>query len=191
MKSENYPKLNSLTLTLDACLNGENIMAVTHSGLENIHAKLQIGTDDMLFLFFSHPWPNMKRLCSHEVNKEEYQEIVASRNTGSMPNLTTIEIFMWNFVTSHSKIQMPLAKRIVDALHFVRFLAIDEIEPLVPVNIAGLKNLRLQRFICTVQHLYMMTQSSVLTQLHKLDISPQFGYLRNSVYSAVSQFPLT
>ena len=129
----------------------------------------------------------MKRLCLHEVNKEEYQEIVASLNAGSMPNLTTLEIFMWNFVTNHSNIQMPLAKRIVDGLHLVRFLAIDEIEPLVPVNIAGLKNLRLQRFICTVQHLHMMTQTSVLTQLHKLDIN--HGFCMRAI-SVCAVFPL-
>ena len=38
IKSENFPKLNSLTLTLDVYVNGENIMAVTHSGLETMHA---------------------------------------------------------------------------------------------------------------------------------------------------------
>ena len=46
----------------------------------------------------------MKRLCLHEVNKEECQEIVSSLNAGSMPNLTTLEIFMWNFVTNHSNL---------------------------------------------------------------------------------------
>ena len=51
MYSEKFPKLNSLTLTLDADLNGEITMPVTHSGLENINAKLQRGTDDVLFMF--------------------------------------------------------------------------------------------------------------------------------------------
>ena len=50
-------------------------------------------------------------------------------------------------------------KQLTKAAGLVRYLEINQIDWLYPINLPTITHLTLQRFICSVHHLYMMTKS--------------------------------
>ena len=66
-------------------------------------------------------------------------------------------------------------KQLTKAARLVKYLEINQIDWLYPINAPSITHLTLHRFICSAQHLYMMTKSRILIQLKKLDISHSSG----------------
>ena len=90
----------------------------------------------------------------------------------------------------HKNLQVPLGTCDLNGTIYDLIAQAEELEWLPPVNVPSLTHLTLQRFICTVQHLYMVTESAVLTQLQKLDITHSSGISGTLSMLMCHSFPL-
>ena len=120
------------------------------------------------------PLTGIETLWLHDLNKEEYKIVATAANEERLPNLTEIGIIMWKFVQRHIKTDIPTGLH-DEAASTVEVIRVEEVEYLDPINSPSLNHLALRRFICSVQHLYMVTKSKILTKLKKLDISHSTG----------------
>ena len=166
-----FPKLNSLALSLsDESDNKEGFRLIPiDSVFTNTSSKWQRFIDADLYSMFKVPWLSLTKLYLHDVYKEEYREIVKALNKGIMPNLTHLGIYMWRHVAVQQNVQIPIGQLLM------LFLQVDEVEYLPYLKLRNLTHLTLQRFICSVHHLYMVTKTRCLTSLLKLDISHSSG----------------
>ena len=169
-------KVTSLTLNLGNAMD-ELMHTVTPLWtLDRIQkcVKWQREVDSMLLRMLGSPLTGIETLCLHDLNKEEYKIVNRAANEGRLPNLNELSINMWKFVEHHMKAEIPTGI-LDDAASTVEVIRVDEVEYLDPINSPSLTHLTLQRFICSVQHLYMVTKSKILTHLKKLDISHSSG----------------
>ena len=130
--------------------------------------------DDTLLHMLQRPLNGIETLWLHDINKEEYKIVAKAANGGRIPDLTELGITMWKFVEHHAKAEILPGTR-DDAASTIEVIQVDEVEYLDPINVPSITHLTLHRFICSVQHLYMVTKSKILTQLKKLDISHSSG----------------
>ena len=136
--------------------------------------KWQREIDGMLLGMLQRPLTGLETLWLHDLNKEEYKMVAAAANEGRFPDLTELGITMWKYVDHHTNAEI-LTGTPDYAASTVEVIQVDEVEYLDPINAPSITHLTLHRFICSAQHLYMMTKSNVLTQLKKLDISHSSG----------------
>ena len=120
---------------------------------------------------FRVPPTGVTKLWLHELNKEEYQNLVELLNSGLFPNFTELGISMWKYVNLHKNVQVPVDKLVQQGVHWVTFQAYGFTERLPPVNVLTLKRLALQRVIRAEEHLIVLSRSIALINLHKLVIS--------------------
>ena len=128
----------------------------------------------MLLSMLQRPLSGVETLWMHDLNKEEYKMVATAVNEGIFPDLTELGITMWKYVDHHVKAVILTGIR-DDAASTVEVIQVDEVEYLDPISLQSITHLTLHKFICSAQHLYMMTTSNVLTQLKKLDISHSSG----------------
>ena len=170
------PQLTSLVLFLGEIFDLITIEDLSKSRkLQETYLQLERDIDVPLLSTFENSWPNLTSLWLHDVNKSEYKGIIANLNRGRLPSLTDLGISMWKFADKQKHKQIPLAKTTRRGHPVVIMKEENDVEWLEPVNIPSLTHLTLNRFICSKLHLDMVTQSTVLTELHKLDISHSSG----------------
>ena len=149
-------------------------------------SKWQRFIDADLYSMFKSPW--LTKLYLHDVYKEEYKEIIKALNKGIMPNLTHLGIYMWRFVAVHKNVQIPVGQLVYCEL-LMLFLQVDEVEYLPYLKVRNLTHLTLQRFICSTHHLYMVTKTTCLTSLIKLDITHSEGISGSLAILLCHNFP--
>ena len=184
-----HSKVTSLTLNLGNAMD-ELLHTVTPLWtLDRIQkcANWQREIDSTLLRMLESPLTGIETLWLHDLYKEEYKIVARAANGGNLPNLSELGITMWKFVEHHMKTDIPTGIP-GDAASTVEVIRVDEVEYLDPINSPLLTHLTLQRFICSVQHLYMVTKSKVLTE--KAGHQLQLRHVGNSVNTAVSQFPV-
>ena len=172
-----FPKLKSLALSLSDELDdkqGFRLIPVD-SVYTNTSSKWQRFIDADLYSIFKVPWLSLTKLYLHDVYKEEYREIVKALNKGIIPNLTHLGIYIWRHVAVHKNVQIPIGQLVYPKKLLMLFLQVNEVEYLPYLKLRNLTHLALQRFICSVHHLYMVTKTRCLTSLLKLDISHSAG----------------
>ena len=171
-----FPSLTSLVLFLgDESDDWGDTLMPAESILTNSYIKWERNNDSDWNSLFQSAWPNIMELGLYSVNKEEYRVIVNALNEGQMPKLKQLSLSMWEHAHVHQNVQILTERFSKQGKQFVRLINTPEIDYLPPVNVPTLTQLTLQGFIRTMLHLYMVTQSSVLTKLHKLDISHSSG----------------
>ena len=138
---------------------------------------------------FKVPWSSLTKLYLHDVYKEEYIEIIKALNKGIMPNLTQLGIYMWRFVAVHKNVQIPIGQLVYCEKLLMLFLQVDEVEYLPYLKVRNLTHLTLQRFICSTHHLYMVTKTTCLTSLIKLDITHSEGISGSLAILLCHNFP--
>ena len=144
---------------------------------ENSFGKRKRNLESPLKHVFRNKFPNLTRLRLHDTNKEQYKLFVFGLNRGLLPKLSDLSLLMWGHVDVHKNVRFVLdtEEETTSGATVAVFLAANGIEYLDPVNSRKVRYLTLQRFICSAQHLYMVTKSKILTQLTKLDISRSTG----------------
>ena len=143
----------------------------------------------MLLRTLQRPLTGIETLWLHDLNKEEYKIVARAANEGRLPHVTELSISMWKFVEHHMKTDTPIGTH-DEAASTVEVIRVDEVEYLDPINSPSLSHLALRRFICSVQHLYMVTKSKILTKLKKLDISRSTGMSGTLSILLCHSFPL-
>ena len=136
------PNLSSLELDLGN--EGDNQFSESDGASCNRHIDFTLCT------VFGCDIPNVNTLELYNVRKKAYKFIAEALNKGYVPQMTNLNIIM---------------------LDTDRSLTTVTVAELPTVHISTLTSLTLQGFIDTAEHLIILTQSPVLTQLHKLDIS--------------------
>ena len=115
------------------------------------------------FLFQS-PWTSITSLSLYGLTKEVYKVCVNALNGKCCPRLDKLEISMWSLAKMFWHVEYP-----VNSFTFqngsLKCVSTHHIELLDPVDVPSLTHLTLNRFIFSIKHLYIMTQSSVLTKL--------------------------
>ena len=157
-------KVTSLTLNFGDAMD-ELLYAVTPLwtlGKIQKGVKWQREIDGMLSDMLQRPLTGVETLWLHDLNKEEYKMVTAAVNEGKFPDLTELGITMWKYVDNHMKAEILTGTR-DDAASTVEVIQVDEVEYLDPINHPSVTHLTLHRFICSAQHLYMVTKSNVLT----------------------------
>ena len=139
---------------------------------------------------FHVPLPGVTKLWLHELNKEEYQDLVELLNSGLFPNLTELSISMWKYVDLHKNVQVPVDKLVHQGVHWISFQAYGFTERLPSVNVLTLNRLTLHRVIRAEEHLIVLSRSTALVNLHKLDLSHSSCITGNLTTLLCHSFPL-
>ena len=160
-----FPKLTSLQLFL--CCASDKVQRKEMKESQNKYICIERDIDAPLSKLFSVPWRKLTELWLYEMNKIEYKNFAHSINEGKLPNLRKLGISMWALVDDQKMKEIPL--KVKGRSTIVGKLALPDWLP--PVNVKTLTDLTMHRFVCSMYHLDMVTQSKVFTQLHKLDIS--------------------
>ena len=170
------PKLNSLEFYLG---EGTDILFdqnLNESGeLRDNYQYVERQSDTPLFSLFGTTWTNLTRLWFFDMNKMEYRAIVSLLDSKSFPNLIELGIVMWSYAEKQKMSEKIRGQRISKGRKYFSAAKGKIPERLPSINISSVTDLTLHRLVCTVFHLYWMTKSNFLTQLHKLDISHSSG----------------
>ena len=186
-----FPELKSLALSLSDesdTKQGFRLIPIA-SIFTNKSSKWQRFIDADLYSMFKSPWLSLTKLYLHDVYKEEYREIVKALNKGIMPNLTHLGIYMWRFVSVHKNVQIPVGQLVYCEKLLMLFLQVDEVKYLPYLKVRNLTHLTLQRFICSTHHMYMVTKTTCLTSLIKLDITHSEGISGSVAILLCHSFP--
>ena len=135
------------------------------------YQKGQMKTQEMVSLLFRSAWVSLTNLCLHDLTKEAYKTCTNALNTAFCPSLERLQFSMWPLAKFCQHVKYPLNM-------FVNNQGILKgwpIEWLDPVDVPSLTHLGLHGFICSVQHLYIVTKTPGLTKLNKLDIRDSSG----------------
>ena len=100
--NKKLPKLKSLVLFVGEVLD-DVLARINFHHDDGTGMKFERAIDLAMLSIFHGPWSTISTLSLHSVNKEEYKDIVASLNQGSMPSLKTLCISMWQHL--HTKVQ--------------------------------------------------------------------------------------
>ena len=186
-----FPELKSLPLSFsDESDNEQGFRLIPIASIfTNTSSKWQRFIDADLYSMFKVPWLSLTKLYLHDVYKEEYREIIKALNKGIMPNLTHLGIYMWRFVAVHKNVQIPVGQLVYCEKLLMPFLQVDEVEYLPYLKVRNLTHLTLQRFICSIHHLYMVTKTTRLTSLIKLDITHSEGISGSLAILLCHNFP--
>ena len=161
------PKLKSIVLFFGR--NNDEItekLSPMTSELRETYQKCEMRIDVLAKLLFQKPWSNLTNLRMSGLNKESYKVVMNTLNAGMAPSLKELHILMWKYVKRH---QLMSSSLMMDADGELLKDCVVEVVP--PVNVGTLTDLTLQRLVSHMCQLYMVTKSSILTKLHKLDIS--------------------
>ena len=133
--------------------------------------------DKELFHLFKNIWSTIVKLWLHDLNKDEYKVVVEKLNNTDniLPRLDDLGICMWKHVHAYKNKPQMGQKYSEDDIVYVRYKEEDVIDALEPINAPHLKFLTFQRFICSPDHLVTVTESSIHSDLDRLDISHSRG----------------
>ena len=173
-----FPRLNSLELYL-----GEKLADIMftdgfdQSGeLPNDFSCVERQIDRPLFKLLAQGWEYLTKLWLFDVNKNEYRNVVKTLNMGSFPRLNVLGIVMWPYA-EHEKMKERIlrVRETTKGRKLILATKMAVLDVIPAINIQSLTHLILQRALCTMYHLYWMTKSAILAQLHTLDISYSSG----------------
>ena len=168
-----FPKLSSVQLSLVSASDAiqKEHLTMREGKLNDMYISLERKIDRSLFKLFCTPWKQITNLWLYDMNKNEYRHVMNEMNRGSLPNLTQLGITMWSLMDAQKTKEVPIKSRESGAI----VQRLKEPDYLPPVNVETLTSLTMHGFVCSMYHLDIVTQSKVLTQLHKLDISQGSG----------------
>ena len=152
------PSLNSLSLYL-----GENYKLISEVNVPVLARFRKVGQNNE-FTLTALLSKSLTHLQLRDIDTNNYIEVTKSVNRRSLPNLTDL--------------CMSLA--ISDKMHWVRKMFMHLVGKTLmhwmrKLDVPSLQSLTIHRFIYSMETLYMFTQTPVLTQLYKLDISHSSG----------------
>ena len=124
----------------------------------------------LVAILFQSPWTSITSLSLYGLTKEAYKVCVNALNGKCCPGLDKLENLMWSLAKMFRHVEYPM-NNFTFQNGSVKCMSTHHIELLDPVDVPTLTHLTLNRFIFSIKHLYMVTQSSALTKLKKLDIS--------------------
>ena len=134
--------------------------------------------DLVLQEFIDVHFEGLTSLWLEDLNKEEYKKIITALNGRHPCRLTMLGIPLWKHAPLHKNAAVFIKNVFDQGQNWaVSWTTLDpyDLDLLPAVRIPTLTELTLHRFICAIQHLYMVTKSSVLSKLTKLDISHSSG----------------
>ena len=121
------------------------------------------------------PWPSLKKLWLHDIDKEEYKDIMKCFRSGSQNGLLEFGVSMWRL--ANKQIRQHCTAKIANKKTKRNYRIMQDkssVDELPPLCLPSVVNLTLNRFIFSIEHLGVL-QNTVLRNLRKLDVSESHG----------------
>ena len=187
--NENLPNLASLDLDFSDKTDQQG-KTIFHNKEHRFHYKIVRNIHKLLPEIFTSTLTSLTRLHLHSVNKEEYILLMDKLNDGLAPNISDLGVTMWKHVDVHKTVQNVTTARSTERGNYcVVFEAYGFIERLPSIVIPTLTCLKLHNFIRTEEHLSILSGSTALPKLHKLDIYHSSGITGNLSVLLRRSFP--
>ena len=144
--------------------------------------------DPALIDMLKTPWPSLKKLWLHDMDKEEYKEIMKCFKNGSQKGLLQFGVSMWSHADQQIR-QYCIAKATRNGRNYRLMQDSSSVEKLPPFCLPSVVDLTLNRFIFSIEHLNVL-QNTVLRNLRKLDVSSSHGMTGRWSLLLYQTFPL-
>ena len=149
---------------------------------------LERSIDPALIDMLKTPWPSLKKLWLHDMDKEEYKEIMKCFKNGSQKGLLQFGVSMWRHADQQIR-QYCMAKATRNGRNYRLMQDSSSVETLPSFCLPSVVNLTLNRFIFSIEHLSVL-ENTFIQNLRRLDVSSSHGMTGRWSLLLSQTFPL-
>ena len=183
------PNLTSLVLYLGSAsdiVTEEDLAKERKVGSRELWPERSI--DPALIDVLKTPWPSLKKLWLHDMDKEEYKEIMKCFKNGSEKGLLQFGVSMWRHADKQIR-QYCMAKATRNGRNYRLMQDSSSVETLPSFCLPSVVNLTLNRFIFSIEHLSVL-ENTFIQNLRRLDVSSSHGVTGRWSLLLSQTFPL-